>query len=218
MDAIYKNASLAASLSPERVAGELDRIILTDEPWQLYTLIDAGLLDRYLKKRLSRDNGLRAIARMPKKSVPRRAALCAVLLGDDCIASAGDFLRSLRSDTRSVRSCSAACDMLKGPAPSTAKEYKLLLRSYGVEAVECAALCWDALYSTGHMEALASVLKSGECFSVKYLAVNGADLMNLGLDGKQIGAMLDFLVDYVIDYPANNERGILLSIAAATEE
>ena len=62
------------------------------------------------------------------------------------------------------------------------------------------------------------MLKSGECFSLSHLAVSGADLLALGLKGREIGEMLDFLLDYVMEYPENNRRELLLALAARPEE
>ena len=63
-----------------------------------------------------------------------------------------------------------------------------------------------------------AVLRSGECFSLRQLAVSGDDLSALGLQGPALGEMLNFLLDYVIDYPDNNRRELLLSLAAGSEE
>lgn len=49
-----------------------------------------------------------------------------------------------------------------------------------------------------------------EYFSLKHLAVNGNDLKALGLEGKQIGKALSFLLDHVIDHPEDNQKEILL--------
>ena len=106
---------------------------------------------------------------------------------------------------------------MKAP-PETEVDWKKLLRKTGVDSVECAALCWDALYGGGFEEQLRKVLKSGECFSLKYLAVNGHDLAALGLKGKQLGNMLEFLLDYVIEYPENNRRELLLALASSGDE
>ena len=61
-------------------------------------------------------------------------------------------------------------------------------------------------------------MKSGECFTLSHLAVNGLDIAKLGYRGKEIGTMLSFLLDYVIEYPENNRRELLLGIASRTEE
>ena len=127
-------------------------------------------------------------------------------------------MRTLRLDGRTVRCCSDACALLMKAPPENAVDWKRILKKLGVDSVECAALCWDALYGGGFEEQLKKVLKSGECFSLKYLAVNGHDLAELGLKGKQLGKMLDFLLDYVIEYPDNNRRELLLALAVSGEE
>ena len=81
-----------------------------------------------------------------------------------------------------------------------------------------AARCRDALDGGSSSRELKSVLKSGECFSMKHLAVSGDDLTALGLKGRELGEMLNFLLDYVIEYPENNRRELLLSLAGNTEE
>ena len=63
-----------------------------------------------------------------------------------------------------------------------------------------------------------AVLKSGECFSVRHLAVTGTDLVEMGLKGKELGEMLNFLLEYVMDYPENNRRELLLQLVRGTEE
>ena len=84
--------------------------------------------------------------------------------------------------------------------------------------MSCAARCRDALYGGGCFRELKSILKSGECFSMKHLAVNGDDLAALGFRGRELGDMLAFLLDYVIEFPGNNRRELLLSLAQGTEE
>ena len=62
------------------------------------------------------------------------------------------------------------------------------------------------------------MLKSGECFSLRHLAVSGDDLLALGIQGKELGDTLRFLLDYVMEYPGNNRRELLLSLVSRGEE
>ena len=39
-----------------------------------------------------------------------------------------------------------------------------------------------------------------------------------GLRGRELGEMLSFLLGYVMEYPDNNRRELLLSLASASEE
>ena len=57
------------------------------------------------------------------------------------------------------------------------------------------------------------ILNEKECFSVKDLAVNGNDLINAGYkQGKEIGDILNRLVEVVIENPELNQKEKLLSL------
>lgn len=58
-----------------------------------------------------------------------------------------------------------------------------------------------------------SILLEDACLSLKDLAVNGHDMITLGLTGSAIGAMLRTLLDAVIEETLPNEREELLSFA-----
>ena len=67
-------------------------------------------------------------------------------------------------------------------------------------------------------ETAKKILEQNECFSLKKLAVNGNDMLSLGLCGKEIGAMLDFLVEQVIEGKTANEKPLLLEAAKREKE
>ena len=59
-----------------------------------------------------------------------------------------------------------------------------------------------------------TVLEQGQCFRRKDLAVNGRDLIEIGIPpGKQVGAVLDFLMESVLEERAENSREELLRLA-----
>ncbi len=216
--AIIKKAPLASALAAERVRDEIEKILLTARPEGLFELIDAGLLDKYLLCRLGEDRFLRRISRLPKKALPRWAAFCRILEQGRCIRSTEDFLLMLKLDSRTVRCCADCSQILGQEPPESSVAWKRLLCRKGVDTVTCAAQCRDALYGGECHKALKAVLKSGECFSMKHLAVTGDDLLALGIHGRQLGEMLNFLLDYVMEYPENNRRELLLSLAKCSEE
>ena len=58
------------------------------------------------------------------------------------------------------------------------------------------------------------VVTRGDCVSLKQLAVNGKDIIGIGATpGKQLGDILEQLLQQVLDKPELNEREILLSLA-----
>ena len=61
-------------------------------------------------------------------------------------------------------------------------------------------------------EALNALLAEHPCFSLKNLAVNGRDLIALGLKGKAVGETLQSLLEAVMDGLVPNERSALLDL------
>lgn len=67
-------------------------------------------------------------------------------------------------------------------------------------------------------ETAKEILCQNECFSLKKLAVNGNDMLSLGLFGKEVGEMLNFLVEQVIEEKVQNKKDLLLECAKAEKE
>lgn len=218
LTAIENKASLAAELAPERVHDELEKILLTSRPETMSAVISFGLLKKYIPGAGWKMPDFARIADMQKKALPRWAAFSIMLEKYGYIPSVEEFLLALRLDGRTVRCCDAASEILKEPVPADKLGWKKLLNRYGVDAVSCAVMAYEALSGESCEKEFKAVLKSGECFSVKHLAVTGDDLLNLGLKGPELGEMLSFLLDYVMEYPDNNKREILLELAKYSEE
>ena len=216
--AIEKKAHLASALAAERIRDEVEKTLLTPRPETVGLMQHLGLLDVFLCARADALPELKLLTKLPRKALDRWMALCVILRRRGLISSVEDFLTALRLDSRTIRCCTDGAALLEGRKPRGAPEWKRLLRRWGVDTVSCAARCRDALDGGSSSRELKSVLKSGECFSMKHLAVSGDDLTALGLKGRELGEMLNFLLDYVIEYPENNRRELLLSLAGNTEE
>ena len=216
--AIGKKAHLASALAAERIRDEVEKTLLTPRPETVGLMQHLGLLDGFLCARADALPELKLLTKLPRKALDRWMALCVILRRRGLISSVEDFLTALRLDSRTIRCCTDGTALLEGRKPRGAPEWKRLLRRWGVDTVSCAARCRDALDGGSSSRELKSVLKSGECFSMKHLAVSGDDLTALGLKGRELGEMLNFLLDYVIEYPENNRRELLLSLAGNTEE
>ena len=76
----------------------------------------------------------------------------------------------------------------------------------------------DVAWLYGMEQCLDRVLAADACFSLRQLAVNGDDMLALGLSGPAVGAMLHDLLRAVIDEQADNTRGALLALARARME
>lgn len=138
-------------------------------------------------------------------------------------ALADEILLSLRAETKTRERITLLIrehDTL--PVP-TEKTIKRRLRKLGEEAffellellrADRAALnppYQDRLPDFDAVEAMArEILEREECFSLKTLAVNGNDLLTLGYRDREIGDVLESLLDAVIENRVENKKETLL--------
>ena len=112
------------------------------------------------------------------------------------------------------------------PLPTEEKGIKRLMNRFGAEAAlqlvevhraDTAGLHPSCAYRYEEFDAVQAkieqLLVEEACFSLKDLAVNGNDLIEKGLRGKQIGNTLQLLLEAVIDGTVPNERSELLNYA-----
>ena len=196
LEAIAGCAPLCSALSPERVAAELRAVLASRDPDMVWLMADLGLLNAWLTPREGERTHLGALPRCA-----RLAHFCRDLSRCGSITSTDTFLRSLRMDTRSVKTCSAAADILA----SGSRDYKRLLRDYGEGAV---------LAAYPKSRRLRAVLRSGECWSLASLAITGGELAALGYAGRELGEELRRLLEHVIDCPEDNRPEILCKLAS----
>ena len=196
LEAIAGCAPLCSALSPERVAAELRAVLASRDPDMVWLMADLGLLNAWLTPREGERTHLGALPRCA-----RLAHFCSDLSRCGSITSTDTFLRSLRMDTRSVKTCSAAAEILA----SGSRDYKRLLRDYGEDAVLAA-------YPKSRRPR--AVLRSGECWSLASLAITGGELAALGYAGRELGEELRRLLEHVIDCPEDNRPEILCKLAS----
>ncbi len=64
-----------------------------------------------------------------------------------------------------------------------------------------------------------AILEKEQCLELKDLAVNGLDMMELGLErGKEIGVMLNRLLMHVLEVPEDNTREILMNLVKTEQK
>ena len=89
-----------------------------------------------------------------------------------------------------------------------------LLALHRADTAGQSALCQDRRAVYDQAEALARALIAQQaCFSLRDLAVNGRDMLALGLQGREIGTALSRCLDAVMDGVVPNERTALLELA-----
>ena len=234
LSAILSNADEARRISAERIRIELEKTLMSQRPQIANEIIKARLLDAYLWQGddssipTDRDTSavdLARIAELPAAPALRWCAFCAVLLEDGVIRSCPAFLLALRHDSKTVKSCSSGAEIaqafedinMDGESPVLIKR---LLAKHGADAVRCAAAAADTalppkptLRGKSALAITDEIIASGECFSLKGLAISGSDLIEHGYaPGPEIKKALNNMLGHVIERPMDNKRDILLSL------
>ena len=190
--AIRENAGLCRLLSRERVCAEAEKTLLSPLPQTLSVMLREGLLSAC---GIAGDYNLQAHRTVPAEPDVRWAMLKVLIPKLD--------MQQFRLPSRRVQLAETAAAAYR---PSYTREaLKELIAASGEDAARvCAKLsAQEAL--------LEEILQSGECVSLRGLAVNGRDFP--ALHGKAAGDMLRRLLDYVLLHPEKNNRQTLLRLA-----
>ena len=214
MAAMRKCARLCASLSVERIRDETEKILLSEKPERVGTALSFGLFKGRFENGELDSEKLRQLAGLPKLALFRWSAFCALMAGENLIASPEAFLKSMRLDAKTVRLCAAGIKAAQTALPDGRIDVKRLLAALSGDAVLCAAAAEKALRNTEKLQTIEEIMASGECYSVRELAVSGDDLIERGLkNGVKIGKTLETLLQHVIEHPEDNKRACLLDLA-----
>lgn len=138
---------------------------------------------------------------------------------------ADTILRRLRLDTASRRQIMELIQYHDLPLIAEKKPLKRLLNKLGPDglrrliALHRADTCGQASICQSRLETyrqaelvLDGILQEAACFCLKDLAVNGNDMLAIGLQGKQVGAALQDCLNAVMDERTPNDRDALLAL------
>lgn len=193
--ALLRCAPRCEQLSRERITEEVTKTLCSPAPQWVGTMTDAGLLTSC---GLTGPQNLTGLAALPPTVEARWAGFAILVPELD--------LSAFRLPAKLVRLCQTA--RAHWPAPEDPLGWKRLLAAEGEEAARLLA----ALAQT---DAVDKILASGDCVSLKTLAVSGRDFPLLR--GPALGQMLHALLGHVLQCPADNRRDILLELSKKFE-
>jgi tRNA nucleotidyltransferase (CCA-adding enzyme) len=149
----------------------------------------------------------------------------AAVLPNHSVTNLSDLLRSLRFDNKTIQAIILYTTLLHAPIPTQAFEIKQILRQMPkeqpFEAFENLLILCEVIHTDKNdnqvkpqldeiRETLHSINANNECFTIAQLAINGHDLAALGVPpGKEMGQMLEKLLDIVLREPEKNTRETL---------
>ncbi len=206
--AIQDKARRIKDVSRERIRDELSKILLSERAFE-----GAGRLLFLLGKDIFED----AAPPLPLNSALNHLTCCEPLRYAAFLLAAEEpetLLRSLRCSSILTRSVLTILRAVRMGYPADEKGARMLRRDAGADALSAAELI-DALRQDRGMSALVvSSMERGEPVSLSELAVTGADLIQAGVPaGRELGRILTFLLELVIEAPERNNKNFLLKRA-----
>ena len=193
--ALLRCAPLCKQLSRERITEEVTKTIRSPSPQWAAAMIRCGLLTSCC---LTGSNDLSQLSVLPPTAEARWA-------GFGLLVPELDF-SAFRLPAKLVKLCRMA--RAHWPAPEERLGWKRLLAAEGEEAARLLA-------TLAQTDAVDEIIASGDCVSLKTLAVSGRDFPLLR--GPALGQMLHALLGHVLQCPADNNRETLLELAKNIE-
>ena len=190
MAAIRRNAKRCEALSAERVCAETEKVLLSPRTERLEDMAKLGLLERCCP---SKERSCAWLKDLPQDAVVRWAGLCRTWEQMEL-----SVLRMSKKITQTAMKA-GHCTV-----PQTRLEWKKLIAFEGKAVAETVAAMEQ---SSAQVE---EILQSGECLSLRHLAVTGADLPDC--TGQELGERLQGLLCHVLEHPEDNQKDILLSL------
>ena len=136
------------------------------------------------------------------------------------------ILRDLRFSNETIEK---VCTLIKYHYVTPVDDYKVVRRLIATVGEELFPLllevmrgdnrakqsfCFERIQTVDAMQVKGyEIMLQNQCLKVTDLAVNGNDMLDLGFSGKEIGGILDEMLDNVIEEKLENERSTLIEFA-----
>jgi len=225
-DAIKKLSPDISKVSVERIAKELEKLLLSGNPEYIILVYEAGIFEviapeiAALFKTGEIYNSIEAVRRASypeKKGLYQiRTALFLERLGAD---SAAKLLKRFKLDNDTINTVKKLIGLLQREVEASALEMRRTVKEAGHKIIPILLEARRAKGLCNNSELYRKIIERGECTSVSELKVNGRDLIEAGVPkGVMIGETLERLLESVIEHPELNTRESLLLEVKHNEE
>lgn len=212
--ALFCCRDLLADISAERITTELNKTLLANNPWPILTkhlpILEKRLFgNEFDAKTILFEN----ISFIPPVLSQRLAVFIYNIAGENLIVSQNFFAR-LRYDTKTRYRVMTILENLNTELPPDRILIRKHLKRFGAD---CLSDIMSVKSALGHSVAnsktiLDQVISSNDCCSLKQLDITGGDLKEkFDLSGREIGSVLDMLLDAVIEEKCENKKDTLLA-------
>lgn len=137
---------------------------------------------------------------------------------DTCLKGMKSALSKLKSDNETKSHICALIDCAFELKDKSKYNIKKLMSLYGADVLLISCRLRELIFEDAERQKIeatvSDIIKNGECFSKKTLAISGSDLIRLGYsEGKSIGLIIDSVFDAVLKDKIKNDREELIKYA-----
>lgn len=199
-ESIKKNRYLLKNISAERIQVELVKMLETSD--DLHLLFKSGVAEVILPEVSFDDIRLNVPC---EKELKLAALLCNV---DD----SRNIFNRLKFDNATKYNVLKIIECSRESIEKTDYGVKKLLNAYGENIVEKALVLLEA-YGTDIVQ-IKDILEraKNEPYTVNHLAITGNDIISLGIRGKEIGMVMNELLQIVMKNPGMNNKETLTDL------
>ena len=225
-DAIKKLSPNISKVSVERIAKELEKLLLSDNPEYIGLVYETGIFGviapeiAELFKAGVIYNSIKAVRRASypekKELYQIRTALFLEMLGAD---RAARLLKRFKMDNDTINTVKKLIGLLQRETETSALEMRRTVKEAGHKIMPLLFEARRAKALPDSSKLYENLLARGECTDIAGLKINGKDLMEAGIPkGIMIGQTLERLLELVIENPELNTGEGLLSEVKNNEE
>lgn len=195
-EALFANCHLLLHVSMERVLKELSGMVFAKVSNKYVPVLQVVLPELYT---------ICVEESLPGDTAVQFAALLRGL-------NAQAILKRLKASTQLTERVVMLVSNMESFVPPDTAAIRQLLHEIGPEAARQLLLLQNNKQASTMLD---EILERGDCYAAYMLAVNGYDMIKMGLSGKAVGMMLDWLLDQVMENSFKNERDTLMKAAQA---
>ena len=225
-DAIKELSPNIAKVSVERIAKELEKLLLSGNPEYIALVYETGIFSVIAPEvAMLFENGeisssIKALSRasFPEKKELYQIRLAIFLegLGAD---KAAKLLKRLKLDNDTINTVKKLLELSLREVENNETDMRRTVKEAGHKMMPLLLEMRRAKGLKDNKELYQTVIDNGYCTSISELNINGKDLMDAGIPkGALIGSTLERLLELVIEKPELNTRESLLLEVRRNEE
>ena len=222
LKAIYDKSSIINNISLERITDEFTKIILSDKPENIKYLFETKLL-KYLNISNEDDIGKLkqfyneiVILKKINKNLEKRLALLDYIVEKNNI-NCKSFCNELIYSKKIIKNHNIILTLLKNIEIDHLNKVEIKKILSGVdrnlleEYLDISRIIYDKEKKVDEIiDILSEIEENNECYIIKNLKVNGRDIMSLGYKNKEVGEVLNYLLEIVIEDYTLNKKDVLI--------